>query len=177
MNTTHQDYLFRVEAPWIYVGAGEPERQHLIPTAFYARPGLDVCTRRLRGGKMRARQSLMDEFGAALQLFEGFGENWYALEECLNYMDEWLPAKAYILVIEQAEHTLVDEGDDQLAALLMTMHRAGEWWSRAITDNERFDRPALPFHSLFLGSELAGLSRILDVASRQGIPVRKDDGA
>ena len=174
MDTTRHDYLFQVEAPWIYVGVGEPERRHLIPTAFYARPGLNVCTRRLRGGKMRTTQSLMDEFGAALQFFKGFGENWYALEECLGYMDEWLPAEAYILLIEQAESILADEDEDQLAALLVTMHRVGEWWSRAVTDNDRFNRAALPFHCLFLGSKLGELGRILDVASKQAIPVRGD---
>src|SRR4030095_2905605 len=89
METTPHDYLFRVEAPWIYVGTGEPERKAWIPTAFYARPGLNVCTRQLRGQKMRTTRSLMDEVGAALQFFEGFGENWHALQECLEYMDEW----------------------------------------------------------------------------------------
>jgi hypothetical protein len=116
----------------------------------------------------------MDEFGAALQFFEGFGENWHALEECLDYMDEWLPAEAYILVVEQAESILADEDDDQLAALFITMHSVGEWWSRAITDNDRFNRAALPFHRLFLGSKLEGLGRMLAVASKRAIPVRKD---
>jgi hypothetical protein len=141
---------------------------------FYARSGLNVCTRRLRGAKMRTKQSLMDEFGAALQLFEGFGENWHALEECLEYMDEWLPADAYIVLIEQADNVLADEGDDALAALLMTMQRVGDWWSRAITDNDRFNRPARPFHCLFLGLHPAGMKRILDTAARQGILVRTD---
>jgi len=174
MKTTRHDYLFRVDAPWIYIGAGEPERKSWIPTAFYDRPGLNACTRFLRGTKMRTTQSLMDEFGAALQFFEGFGENWHALEECLQYMDEWLAADAYVLLIERAESVLADEDEDQLAALLVTMQRAGEWWSRPITDNDRFNRPAVPFHCLFFGSEAEGLLRVLDVASKRQIPVRTD---
>jgi hypothetical protein len=53
MKTTRQDYLFRVEAPWIYVGEGEAERKSWIPSYFYARPGMNVCVRQLRGWKMR----------------------------------------------------------------------------------------------------------------------------
>ena len=174
MKTTSYDFLFRVEAPWIYVGVGEPERKSWIPGAFYARSGWNVCVRRLRGSKMRTMQSLMDEFGAALQFFEGFGENWHALEECLQYLDEWITADAYILLIEQADKVLIDAGEDQLDALLAAVQNAGEWWSHAITDNDRFNRPALPFHCLFLGSEAEGLQRILGAASKQKIPVRTD---
>jgi hypothetical protein len=174
METTRHEYLFRVEAPWIYAGAGEPEREFWIPTMFYARFGLNVCTRQLRGSKMRTTQALMDEFGAALQFFDGFGENWDALAECLTYMDEWLAGDAYILLIERAESVLADADENELATLLRIMHRTGDWWSKDITNNDRFDRPALPFHCLFLGLESAGLKRILDVAARQKIPVRTD---
>jgi hypothetical protein len=121
---------------------------------------------------MRTMQSLMDEFGAALQFFEGFGENWHALEECLQYMDEWIRADAYILLIEQADSVLVDAGEDQLEALLATAQNAGEWWSRAIMDNDRYNRPALPFHCLFLGSDARALQRTRDAASKRMIPVR-----
>ena len=48
---------------------------------------------------MRRLPDLMNEFGAALQFFDGFGENWHALKECLSYLDEWLPATAYVLVV------------------------------------------------------------------------------
>lgn len=173
MKATRQDYLFRVEAPWIYVGEGEAERKSWIPSYFYARSGMNVCVRRLRGWKMRTEQSLMDEFAAALQFFEGFGENWNALEECLDYMDEWLPADAYILLIERAENLLVDD-DEGMAILLRVLQRVGEWWSRPIEDNDRFNRPPRPFHCLFLGPEFEGMKRILDVAARQKVPVRTD---
>ena len=174
MATTRHEYLFRVEAPWIYAGAGEPERKPWIPTAFYARSGLNVCTRQLRGSKMRTTQSLMDEFGAALQFFDGFGENWDALAECLAYMDEWLMADAYILVVEHADSVLADADESELATLLRIVHRTGDWWSKAITDNDRFNRPPRPFHCLFLGPESEGMKRILDVAGRQKVPVRTD---
>ena len=173
METTRNEYLFRVEAPWIYVGAGEPERKPWIPSAFYAHSGLNVCTRQLRGSKMRTTQSLMDEFGAALQFFDGFGENWDALRECLAYMDEWLPADAYILLIEHADSILADADEEELATLLRVVHRTGDWWSKAIMDNDRFNRSALPFHCLFLGPS-EGLKRILDVAARHKVPVRTD---
>ena len=116
----------------------------------------------------------MDEFAAALQFFEGFGENWDALEELLDYMDEWLPADAYILLIERAENLLVDEDEDCIEVLLRVLQRVGEWWSRPIEDNDRFNRPARPFHCLFLGLEPEGLKRVLDVAARQKVPVRTD---
>ncbi|HKP27060.1 MAG TPA: barstar family protein [Dongiaceae bacterium] len=174
METTRQEYLFRLEVPWIYVGAGEPERKRWIPSGFYDRAGLNVCTRQLRGSKMRTTQSLMDEFGAALQLFDGFGENWDALRECLAYMDEWLPADAYILLVEHADRVLAEASDDELATLLRVLRDTGDWWSKAVTDNDRFNRPPRPFHCLFLSSQSEGLKRIVDVAARQSIPVRTD---
>ena len=174
METTGHEYLFRAEAPWIYVGAGEPQRKPWIPTVFYSRSGLNVCTRQLRGSKMRTTQSLMDEFGAALQFFDGFGENWDALRECLAYMDEWLPADAYILLIAHADSVLADAGEDELATLLRVLHGTGDWWSKAITDNDRFNRPSRPFHCLLLGDEPEGVKRILDVAASQKVPVRTD---
>ena len=105
MKTT-LDYLFSVEPPWIYVGSGEPERRKWNPSDFYSREGTNACVRRLRGKKMRTKGGLMDEFAASLQFFDGFGENWHALSECLAYLDEWLPADAYILVVEGAEEVL-----------------------------------------------------------------------
>src|SRR5437762_7875149 len=140
MTGTSLEYLFLAEGPWIYIGRGEPERAKWIPQYFYSRSGMNVCTRQLRGQKMRTTQDLMDEFGAALQFFKDFGENWLALLECLEYMDEWLPADAYILDIEDADSVLADEPPDQMAALLRTLDDAGERWSRPMVDNDRLNR-------------------------------------
>lgn len=90
----------------------------------------------------------MDEFGAALQFFEGFGENWHALKECLSYLDEWMPARAYVLVLTSCQEVLSQSEEQDLKWLIVTLQEVGEWWSRPITDNQRFNRPAIPFHAI-----------------------------
>ena len=97
---------------------------------------------------MRSLQGLMDEFGAALQFFEGFGENWHALKECLSYLDEWLPADQYILLISNSDQVLVND-PSQLKWLLKTLHEVGQWWLEPITDNESFNRPSKRFKAIF----------------------------
>jgi Barstar (barnase inhibitor) len=173
MNTT-LDYLFRIDAPWVFLGCGEPERLKVIPSAFYARPAKNACVRVLRGNKMRTEQDLMNEISAALQFFEGFGENWYALEECLRYLDEWLPADAYIMIVESADEVLIDD-DEQLWAFLKTVHLAGEWWSKPIADNGRFNRGPVPFHVLLhLNNEdPVSLERFRDAAQKADVSIRR----
>jgi hypothetical protein len=116
----------------------------------------------------------MDEFGASLQFFEGFGENWDALDECLDYLDEWIPASAYVLVVEGAEELLQDEDGDQMVAFLKTLHDAGEWWSRPIVDNDPFNRSEIPFHVLLNVGDNAptAVDRIVDIARKANVPVR-----
>lgn len=124
---------------------------------------------------MRTTAGLMDEVSASLQFFDGFGENWYALGECLQCLDEWLPADAYVLVVEGAEELLRDEQAPQMAALLKTLHGAGEWWSRPVTDNDRFNRNAVPFHVLLNVGENAptAIDRIIRIAAESNVPVRR----
>lgn len=95
---------------------------------------------------MCSQQGLMDEFGAALQFFDDFGENWNALEECLQTLDEWLPGDSYVLVITSPLHLLKLERAEVLGWFLDTLNDTGAWWSQPIVGQGRFDRPAIPFH-------------------------------
>ncbi|REJ06130.1 hypothetical protein DY023_07525 [Microbacterium bovistercoris] len=122
---------------------------------------------------MRDTPSLMSEFGAALQFFDDFGENWYALEECLCYLDEWLPADAYVLVVERSEEIL-SRDDDGLRALMTTINAAGSFWSKPVIDGpEQYRRPARPFHVLMLLGEgqLQSSERLLRAAEAVGVRV------
>lgn len=173
---TSYEFIFENQGPFLSAGAEEPERREWIDSHFYASETAAPCVRKLRGSKMRTTQALMNEFGAALQFFDGFGENWHALEECLSYLDEWLPSAAgYVLPIPDAHQLLADQGD-QLEAFLITAHSAGEFWSRPIDDNGRFNRPARPFHVLLLYpteyNADADLEHLSQVAAAADVPIR-----
>lgn len=171
---TELDYLFHSDPPWIYIGPGEMERTKWIPSFFYSRPGINTCVRRLRGKKMRSTQALMNEFAAALQFFDGFGENWYALLDCLRCLDEWLPADAYVLIIENAEELLQEEQPHQMSAFLNTLHDVGESWAKPITDNGRYNRPEIPFHVQFnvCDSNSVATKEMIKIADEANIPLR-----
>ncbi len=173
MKTTELGFLFGIGLPLLYVGFGEPERAKWNASHFYSCSRPNVCVRRLRGQKMRSVGALMDEIGAAFQFFEGFGENWHALEECLGYLDEWLPADAYVLVVENAEEVLRDEAPDQMAAFLKSLEGAGLFWSKPVDGNGRFDRKAVPFHVLLNVSVDAtnAVESIVSVALGAGVQV------
>ncbi len=98
---------------------------------------------------MRTRQALMHEFAAAWQFFEDFGENWYALEDCLIYLDDYLPADSYINVITRPQELLSDDDPQELGWLLQTLQEVGVWWSKPINDNPPYNRTAVPFHTVF----------------------------
>ncbi len=137
--------LYNLTPPWVILEPEHPDDTHWIPEKLHGRPGTNSVIRVLRGAKIRTRQEMMNEFGAALQFFEGFGENWHALKERLSYLDEWLPGDAYVLVVTEAHLVLDREPSDQLHWLLQTFNEVGEWWSEPITDNGRFNRGPIPY--------------------------------
>jgi len=85
--------------------------------------------RRIRGRKARTTTGLFDEMAAALQFPSYFGENWNALDECLNDL-EWLPGDAYLLVFERAPELLALEAPAELQSLFLVLARASEEWRK-----------------------------------------------
>ena len=74
--------LFRPHPPWIVLDQWQEGNNSrvLLPSARYDEPK-GAAIRKLRGHKMHGVPELMEEFGAALQFFDDFGENWHALKE------------------------------------------------------------------------------------------------
>ena len=69
--------------------------------------------------------------------------------ECLSCLDEWLVAQRYVAWIDHAEQVLTEETDAaQLRWLMLTLGEAGDWWSKPVVGNGRFDRPAGTFVSV-----------------------------
>jgi len=117
--------LYRATPPWVVLRPATEEDAKWNPTHLYGREGTRVEVKELRGQRMRSRSGLMGEFAAALQFFDGFGGNWHALKECLCYLDEWMPADAYVLLVTSCHELLVDGDQAALEWLIVTLQEAG----------------------------------------------------
>ena len=86
-----------------------------------------------------------------------------------------MPATAYVLVVEDAEEVLRDEQPFQMEVLLKTLHEAGEWWAKPITDNGPYNRNAIPFHVLLNVTDGFSLDvdRIARLADGSSVPFRR----
>jgi len=123
-------------------------------------PGLVV--RFIRGGKMFNVEGMHNEISAALQFPWYYGENWDALEECINDL-EWLPAKAYILIFTDAEQLLVREDDEVFAILIRTLNDAAALWNGQVESGAQFQAFA-PFHVIFQSSDKERFTSRLQLA-------------
>jgi hypothetical protein len=101
------EFLLRTEEPHVHVIAGSAESlcEAVMGMEGLREQGLE--TRWLRASKMRTANALFDEFAAALQFPPYFGENWDALDECLNDLD-WLEGDSAALFILNADLLLTD---------------------------------------------------------------------
>ena len=100
---------------------------------------------------MRTVQRLFDEVAAALQFPHYFGENWPALNECLEDMD-WMPlSQGVALVLLEASQVLVDE-PAELEVLVRSIVNANMTYAQPIDEGEWWDRPAVPFHVVLHGA-------------------------
>ena len=109
----------------------------------------------------------MTEFGAAFQFFDGFGENWHALNESLCYLDEWLPAEGYVVVVERAEELLLD-APHELRWFAAVMNDVAQWWGEPVVNNGRFNRPARSFQVIL---ELVGDTTLVQHLGQAGAVV------
>lgn len=110
------------------------------------------AVRIVRGKKMKSRAGLFDEFAAAFQFPDYFGENWAALEECLDDL-EWLPADGYVMLVSDAPNLLSEEDPQDRTTLLRLLARVCKHWQ---TEHRIFPSRQLnlhPFHIVFHGAE------------------------
>ena len=154
-------YLTGINPPWIHVEELTDLDGSTIPSYHYCQDDGSCVLRVIRGRAVLNTAQLMNEFLVAFQFaISRFGANWYALKDCLTCLDEWLPATRYIVYITDADYAL-SEQPEEWKWFLLTLHEVGSAWSKAITDNGRFNREPVPFHVL-LKYEYGNLHKVLN---------------
>ncbi len=155
------DFLHVAAPPFFHLAQGNPASllERLGPLASEPHASL----RHLRGTKMRTLQALFDETSAALQFPSYFGENWDALDECLNDLD-WLPVGPCTLLLLETQHVLDRAEPADRVALAEILKATAEAWNGS-----------RPFHVILhrgedshlppLARELRALGAELDVPS------------
>lgn len=132
------EFYSSVESPWVLI-TGKPIDQHEIPK--------NVLLIELSGSAMTDLNGLYQELSTKLSFPRYFGENFNALDECLNDLD-WLSADGYLLVIKNSDFLLKDESDEILEGFLSILSHAGEEWSLPVAKGSTLDRNGVPFHTL-----------------------------
>ncbi|MBU4017001.1 barstar family protein [Patescibacteria group bacterium] len=72
----------------------------------------DIVVRFFRGSKCRSKESLYQEFAAALQFpYYAVDQNWDGFDEGINDLN-WLPANKYVMIITNFNEVLSDNHQD-----------------------------------------------------------------
>jgi Barstar (barnase inhibitor) len=144
--------MSRPESP-----ATEPVAAGVRPaTAVQARAAARAVTlaggvvRSLHGSAMTTEDAAFDEFARALEFPDYFGRNWDAVWDCLTDLD-WLPAPAYLLVVENADRVLGGAPLHWREVWRRGLDRVVARWAEPVTEGAPWDRPAVPFTVLLVG--------------------------
>ncbi len=132
--------LFRTAPPYLHLWKASPSDAYEFSRSIQQAPGRQAIVRLIRGAKAKTEAGLFDEFGAALQFPDYFGENWDALFDCLCDL-EWLAGDAYLLFITDGELVLERE-PKEFKNLITVLANAAEEWAKA----EDSQGVARPFH-------------------------------
>jgi RNAse (barnase) inhibitor barstar len=135
--------FLRPDPPWLHVTADHAA----VEVASAAVTSAGGAVRVLRGARMRTERGLFIEAADRLDFPDYFGHNWPALQDCLTDL-AWLPATAYLLVVDDAHELLVAAASARIGLLGDVLAHAGRWWGTVVADGQEWDRPARAFHAV-----------------------------
>ncbi len=133
-----------IEPPYLLAVTGTDEEVHeCVARSLVADSGGVV--RFLDGKKMCDWPSTYKELAIQLKFPAYFGENISALSECLEDL-EWLPANAYVLVIDNARSVLKYEKDIDIIVFFKLFDRICHEWAIGTLPGASWERKPTPFH-------------------------------
>jgi RNAse (barnase) inhibitor barstar len=134
---TAPDVSFDAERPWVHLATG-------FDPADVGSPADRQLVVRLEGRSLRNVDTLFAEFAREFQFPQYFGENWPAFADCMTDLT-WLPAPAYLVVIDDAEQVLSEDSLD-FPTFVRIMSHVGEHWGRPYGHQAPHVSGAIPFN-------------------------------
>jgi hypothetical protein len=139
--------LSACEAPWLHLSSVDEVDEAWQPGTIYCKTE-NCLLRVLRGHKMATKNDFMNEIGAAMQFPDFFGENWHAVKDLLEQLDQWMPSVAYVIYFSHADKLLEFEREE-LHWLLVTLQEVAEFWAKPVVNAGYLSRASVPFHVIF----------------------------
>ncbi|PJO45643.1 hypothetical protein CQ054_22715 [Ochrobactrum sp. MYb29] len=103
----------------------------------------------LDGTKMKCLDDFYRELEASFFLPNYFGRNYNALFDVLSDLS-WMEKAHFTILVNGASSLLANDTSESLAGFVEVLSRAGKVWSEPVNDGEAWDRPCIPFHTVFL---------------------------
>lgn len=126
-----------------------------------------VVTKIIRGQRCTTKESLFQEFAAALQFPYYFGHNWDAFDECIADL-YWISASNYVFLITNFNKVLVNSTKDLNIFLDMLKDAMSQW------DKDDQFRKATPFNIIF-HCELEHKDKCKEILKKENIQVLERD--
>ena len=136
--------IFGVSSPYFHLYIGEEKSFSVYCLSEFKIKKENYCSKMIRGKKCNTKEKLFDEFAAAFQFPDYFGENWDAFNECINDLD-WISAKGYFIFISCFDLFLKSYEQD-LKIFVEVMEAAGKSWTNAENENANWEKLSTPFH-------------------------------
>jgi RNAse (barnase) inhibitor barstar len=87
---------------------------------------------KLHGHAIESKEALFHIVAKEMGFPDYFGNNWDALEECMNDLMEWIPANGYVVLFEDAHIFCQSAPNDFLTFIEMVAGIADEWTHEGI---------------------------------------------
>lgn len=144
MDPIFLDDLRSIDDPWAFFIAS-PERA--IDNFMLALKANDqqAVVRIIRGRRCSTKESLLQEWAAALQFPYYFGHGWDSFDECITDLD-WLPGECYVFVVTDVEQILPDHPPDFDIFVDILANASREW---RIPNRYNVGEPVAAFNVVF----------------------------
>ena len=124
--------------PWILlVNKSEIYNKYNMPGWVFKDENTSFEIRILRASKFKSADSIFNEFAASwqfAQFIDGFGENWNALIDCMQLLDDLFDCDHYIQIINDPDNLFRLERNKELKFLLNNLNLFGEYWAATNTE-------------------------------------------